>query len=100
QGAIRDMTTPSFTSESETENLDAKCHMAHLDTKGGTSALQSEASTNEGKLEQLCGKEVAAANTDLERMTWNFVLARLKYEHEDNENQRLHEERMAQIHQQ
>ncbi|KAK4824236.1 hypothetical protein QYF61_012210 [Mycteria americana] len=100
QGAIRDTTTSSFISESKTENMDAKCHMAHLDTKGGTSALQSEVSTNAEELEQLCGKQVTAADIELERMKWDFVLAKLKYEHEDNEKQRLHEERMEQIHQQ
>uniref|UniRef100_A0A8C8B9Y5 Uncharacterized protein n=1 Tax=Otus sunia TaxID=257818 RepID=A0A8C8B9Y5_9STRI len=36
----------------------------------------------------------------LERVRWDFVLAKLKYEHEDNEKQWLHEERMEQIHQQ
>ncbi|KFV93891.1 hypothetical protein N327_04421, partial [Fulmarus glacialis] len=91
QGAIRDMTTPSFISDSKTESMDAKWHMAHLDMKGGTSALQSEVSTNAEELEQLCGKQVTAADIELERMKWDFVLAKLKYEHEDNEKQRLHE---------
>ncbi|XP_075004026.1 transmembrane protein 247 [Calonectris borealis] len=100
QGAIRDMTTPSFISDSKTESVDAKWHMAHLDMKGGTSALQSEVSTNAEELEQLCGKQVTAADIEIERMKWDFVLAKLKYEHEDNEKQRLHEERMEQIHQQ
>ncbi|KAM6273239.1 transmembrane protein 247 [Spheniscus humboldti] len=100
QGAIRDMTTSSFISDSKTESKDAKCHMAHSDMKGGTSALQSEVSTNAEELEQLCGKQVTAADIELERMRWDFVLAKLKYEHEDNEKHRLHEERMEQIHQQ
>ncbi|XP_074435747.1 transmembrane protein 247 isoform X2 [Larus michahellis] len=100
QGAIRDMTTSSFISDSKTESMDAKCHMAYLDMNGGTSALPSEVSTNAEELEQLCGKQVTAADIELERMRWDFVLAKLKYEHEDNEKQRLHEERMEQIHQQ
>nr|XP_009916845.1 PREDICTED: transmembrane protein 247 [Haliaeetus albicilla] len=99
-GAIRDMTTSSFISDSKRESLDTKCHMAHLDMKEGTSAFQSEVSTSVEELEQLCGKEVTAADIELERMRWDFVLAKLKYEHEDNEKQRLHEERMQQIHQQ
>ncbi|KAK2535678.1 Tmem247 [Columba guinea] len=90
QGAIRDMTTSSLISES----------MAHLDMKGGTSALQSEVSSSAEELEQLCDKQDTAADIELERMRWDFVLAKLKYEHEDNEKQRLHEERMEQIHQQ
>ncbi|XP_074676629.1 transmembrane protein 247 [Strix aluco] len=60
----------------------------------------SEISTDSEELEQLCGKQVTATDTELERVRWDFVLARLKYEHEDNEKQRLHEERMEQIHQQ
>ncbi|XP_029892046.1 transmembrane protein 247 isoform X1 [Aquila chrysaetos chrysaetos] len=100
QGAIRHMTTSSFISDSKRESLDTKCHMAHLDMKEGTSVLQSEVSTSAEELEQLCGKEVTAADIELERMRWDFVLAKLKYEHEDNEKQRLHEERMQQIHQQ
>ncbi|KFR06215.1 hypothetical protein Y956_07777, partial [Nipponia nippon] len=91
QGAIRDMKTSSFISDGKTESMDTKCHMAHLDMKGGTRALQSEASTDAEDLEQLCGKQVTAADIELERMRWYFVLAKLKYEHEDNENQRLHE---------
>lgn len=94
------MTTSSFISDSKTESMDAKCHMAYLDMNGGISALQSEASTNAEELEQLCGKQTTAADIELERMRWDFVLAKLKYEHEDNEKQRLHEERMEQIHQQ
>ncbi|KFZ55642.1 hypothetical protein N338_13284, partial [Podiceps cristatus] len=90
QGAIRDMKTSSFISDSKTESMDAKCHMAHLDMKGGTNALQS-VSTSAEDLEQLCGKQVTAADIELERMRWDFVLAKLKYEHEDNEKQRLHE---------
>ncbi|KAM6406879.1 transmembrane protein 247 [Pluvialis apricaria] len=100
QGAIGDMTTSSFISDSKTESMDAKCHMAYLDMNGGVSALQSEVSTNAEELEQLCGRQVTAADIELERMRWDFVLAKLKYEHEDNEKQRLHEERMEQIHQQ
>lgn len=80
--------------------MDAKCRMAHLDMKGGTSALQCEVPTSEEDLEQFCGKQVTAADIELERVRWDFVLAKLKYEHEDNEKQRLHEERMEQIHQQ
>lgn len=80
--------------------MDAKCHMAYLDMNGGISALQSEGSTNAEELEQLCGKQITAADIELERIRWDFVLAKLKYEHEDNEKQRLHEERMEQIHQQ
>ncbi|PKK26739.1 transmembrane protein 247, partial [Columba livia] len=87
QGAVRDMTTSSLISES----------MAHLDMKGGTSALQSEVSSSAEELEQLCDKQDTAADIELERMRWDFVLAKLKYEHEDNEKQRLHEERMEQI---
>ncbi|XP_010574841.1 PREDICTED: transmembrane protein 247 [Haliaeetus leucocephalus] len=82
------------------ERVWTQCHMAHLDMKEGTSAFQSEVSTSVEELEQLCGKEVTAADIELERMRWDFVLAKLKYEHEDNEKQRLHEERMQQIHQQ
>ncbi|XP_065690163.1 transmembrane protein 247 [Patagioenas fasciata] len=90
QGAIRDMTMSSLISES----------MPHLDMKGGTSALQSEVSSSAEELEQLCDKQDTVTNIELERMRWDFVLAKLKYEHEDNEKQRLHEERMEQIHQQ
>ncbi|XP_009985065.1 PREDICTED: transmembrane protein 247, partial [Tauraco erythrolophus] len=100
QGAIRGKTTPPFISDSEIESMDAKCHVAHSDMKGGTSALQSEASTSAEQLGQLCGKEVTAADIKLERMRWDFMLAKLKYEHDDNEKQRLHEERMEQLHQQ
>uniref|UniRef100_A0A8B9T6Q2 Transmembrane protein 247 n=1 Tax=Anas platyrhynchos TaxID=8839 RepID=A0A8B9T6Q2_ANAPL len=73
---------------------------AHVDVKGRTSALQSEGSTNAEDLEELCCRQVTAADIELEKMRWDFVLAKLKYEHEDNEKQRLHEERMEQIHQQ
>lgn len=71
-----------------------------MDVKGRTSALQSEASTNAEDLEELCCRQVTAADTGFEKMRWDFVLAKLKYEHGDNEKQRLHEERMEQIHQQ
>ncbi|XP_028940116.1 transmembrane protein 247 [Antrostomus carolinensis] len=80
--------------------MDTKCHAAYVDMKEGTNTSQSEVSTNAEELEQLCGKHVTAADIELERMRWDFVLAKLKYEHEDNEKQRLHEERMEQIHQQ
>ncbi|GAB0187316.1 transmembrane protein 247 [Grus japonensis] len=99
-GAIRDIATSSFISDSKAGSMDAKCRMAHLDMKGGTSALQCEVPTSEEDLEQFCGKQVTAADIELERVRWDFVLAKLKYEHEDNEKQRLHEERMEQIHQQ
>uniref|UniRef100_A0A8C4P380 Transmembrane protein 247 n=2 Tax=Dromaius novaehollandiae TaxID=8790 RepID=A0A8C4P380_DRONO len=81
------------------ENLN---DMAHQDpwVKGGTSALQPEVSTNAEELEQLCSKQVTAADTQLERVRWDSALARLKYKHENNEKQRLHEEKMEQIHQQ
>ncbi|XP_040406816.1 uncharacterized protein LOC121066992 [Cygnus olor] len=99
-GDIIDMPTLSFISDNTSESMDAKCHTAHLEVKGRTSALQSEASTNAEELEELCCKQVTAADIELEKMRWDFVLAKLKYEHEDNEKQRLHEERMEQIHQQ
>ncbi|CAM9918146.1 unnamed protein product, partial [Bubo scandiacus] len=34
------------------------------------------------ELEQLWGKQVTATDTELERVRWDFVLAKLKYEHE------------------
>ncbi|KAI6071788.1 Transmembrane protein 247 isoform X2 [Aix galericulata] len=100
KGDVVDMPTLSFISDNTSESMDAKCHTAHVDVKGRTSALQSEASTNAEDLEELCCRQVTAADIELEKMRWDFVLAKLKYEHEDNEKQRLHEERMEQIHQQ
>ncbi|KFV39476.1 hypothetical protein N341_09901, partial [Tyto alba] len=100
QEAIRDMTTSSFISDSKMEGMDTKCLRAHLDMKEGTSTLQSEVSTNSEEREQLYGKQVTPADIELEKMRWDFVLAKLKYEHEDKEKQRLHEERMEQIHHQ
>ncbi|KFP02943.1 hypothetical protein N300_11386, partial [Calypte anna] len=91
QRATRDMTTTSFIPDNETETINAKCPMGHLDMKGRTSVLQSEASTNVDELEQLCGKLDTGADTELERMKWDFLLAKQKYEHEENEKQRLHE---------
>eukprot|EP00075_Anas_platyrhynchos_P007730 XP_021128037.1 transmembrane protein 247 isoform X1 [Anas platyrhynchos] len=99
-GDVVDMPTLSFISDNASESMDAKCHTAHVDVKGRTSALQSEGSTNAEDLEELCCRQVTAADIELEKMRWDFVLAKLKYEHEDNEKQRLHEERMEQIHQQ
>ncbi|XP_071891835.1 transmembrane protein 247 isoform X3 [Anas platyrhynchos] len=100
EGDVVDMPTLSFISDNASESMDAKCHTAHVDVKGRTSALQSEGSTNAEDLEELCCRQVTAADIELEKMRWDFVLAKLKYEHEDNEKQRLHEERMEQIHQQ
>lgn len=94
------MTTPYFISDRKTESMDTNCHTAYLDMKEGINASQSEVSTNAEELEQLCNKHATADDIELERMRWDFVLAKLKYEHEDNEKQRLHEERMEQIHQQ
>ncbi|XP_010079210.1 PREDICTED: transmembrane protein 247 [Pterocles gutturalis] len=99
-GAIRDMTASSFISNSKTESMDAKSRMAYLDMKEGTSAFQSEASTSAEGLEEHFGKWVRVTDIELERMRWDFVLAKLKYEHKDNEKQRRHEERMELIHQQ
>ncbi|KFP35581.1 hypothetical protein N324_06926, partial [Chlamydotis macqueenii] len=90
QGAIRDMTTSSFISDTKKESMDARHHMGHLDMKGGTSALQSEVSTG-AEEKKLCSKQVTAADIELERMRWDFLLAKLQYEHEDKEKQRLHE---------
>ncbi|KFV91803.1 hypothetical protein N326_00409, partial [Eurypyga helias] len=90
QGAIRDVTS-SFISDSITGSMGTVCHGAHLDMSGGTPTLQSEVSTSAEELEQLHGRQVTAADIELERMRWDFVLAKLKYEHEDNEKQRLHE---------
>uniref|UniRef100_A0A8B9SE25 Uncharacterized protein n=1 Tax=Apteryx owenii TaxID=8824 RepID=A0A8B9SE25_APTOW len=102
QEAIRDMPKSSYILDDTMENLNDKCHMAHLDlwVKGGTSTLQPEVSTNAEELEQLCSKQVTAADIQLERMRWDSALTRLKYKYEDNKKQRLHEEKMEQIHQQ
>uniref|UniRef100_A0A8D0FHE9 Uncharacterized protein n=1 Tax=Strix occidentalis caurina TaxID=311401 RepID=A0A8D0FHE9_STROC len=73
----------------------------HQTTFSGRLFSNSKNKHLKGKeLEQLCGKQVTATDTELERVRWDFVLARLKYEHEDNEKQRLHEDRMEQSHQQ
>ncbi|XP_071598569.1 transmembrane protein 247 [Heliangelus exortis] len=98
QRATRDMTT-SLIPDNETETINAKCPMGHLDMKGRTSVLQSEASTNVDELEQLCGKLDTASDAELERMKWDFLLAKQKYEHEENEKQRLHEEKMEKMRQ-
>ncbi|XP_030354615.1 transmembrane protein 247 [Strigops habroptila] len=99
QEAITGTPTSSFSSDNETESMDAKCPTGYLDM-GGTSPLQSEVSTNAEELEQLCDQQVTGAHLELERMRWHFVLAKLKCEQEDKEKQRLHEERMEQIHHQ
>ncbi|XP_068795719.1 transmembrane protein 247-like isoform X2 [Struthio camelus] len=96
---IRDMPKSSYISDDAMENWNDKCPMDPW-VKGETSALQPEVSTKAEELEQLCSKQVTAADIQLERMRWDSALARLKYKHEDNEKQRLHEEKMEQIHQQ
>ncbi|XP_042645255.1 uncharacterized protein LOC104356805 isoform X2 [Tyto alba] len=63
-----DMTTSSFISDSKMEGMDTKCLRAHLDMKEGTSALQSEVSTNSEEREQLYGKQVTPADIELEKM--------------------------------
>uniref|UniRef100_A0A8B9GJ61 Uncharacterized protein n=1 Tax=Amazona collaria TaxID=241587 RepID=A0A8B9GJ61_9PSIT len=62
--------------------------------------LQSELSTDAEEPEQLCDQQVTGAHLELERMRWHFVLVKLKCEQDDKEKQRLHEERMAQLHRQ
>ncbi|KFQ54351.1 hypothetical protein N333_08133, partial [Nestor notabilis] len=99
QEAITGTPTSSFSSDNETESMDATCPTGYVDM-GGTSPLQSEVSTNAEELEQLSDQHVTGAHFELERMRWHFVLAKLKCEQEDKEKQRLHEERMEQIHHQ
>ncbi|XP_015713032.1 transmembrane protein 247 isoform X1 [Coturnix japonica] len=100
QGAMRDIPTSYFVSDYTTENTDARSHMAHLDVTGRTSALQSEVSTNVEEQKELCCMQVTAADIELQRMWCNFMLAGQKYELEDSDKQRLHEERMTRIRQQ
>ncbi|XP_048791819.1 transmembrane protein 247 isoform X2 [Lagopus muta] len=99
-GAMRDIPTSYFISDNTTENMDARSHMAHLDVMGRASTLQSEVSTSVEEQKELCYMQVTAADIELQRMWCNFMLAEQKYEHEDSDKQRLHEERMARIHQQ
>ncbi|XP_015713037.1 transmembrane protein 247 isoform X4 [Coturnix japonica] len=99
-GAMRDIPTSYFVSDYTTENTDARSHMAHLDVTGRTSALQSEVSTNVEEQKELCCMQVTAADIELQRMWCNFMLAGQKYELEDSDKQRLHEERMTRIRQQ
>ncbi|PKU27080.1 hypothetical protein llap_22616 [Limosa lapponica baueri] len=67
---------------------------------GGTSSLQSEVSTSESELERFRDRQVKGARLELERMRYNFLLAKLKCELEDKEKQRLHEETMEKMRQQ
>lgn len=97
---MRDIPTSYFISDNTTENMDARSHMAHLDVMGRASTLQSEVSTSVEEQKELCYMQVTAADIELQRMWCNFMLAEQKYEHEDSDKQRLHEERMARIHQQ
>ncbi|XP_019340899.1 uncharacterized protein LOC102565995 [Alligator mississippiensis] len=91
-----------------TESLDGKSHAVHLEprAKREGNTLQPEAFSSEDEmnnleeLEQPCTGQVTAVDLDLEKIKWNSAMTRLKYEYEDNEKQRQHEEKMEQIQQQ
>ncbi|XP_068795721.1 uncharacterized protein [Struthio camelus] len=65
---IRDMPKSSYISDDAMENWNDKCPMDPW-VKGETSALQPEVSTKAEELEQLCSKQVTAADIQLERMS-------------------------------
>ncbi|XP_019372265.1 PREDICTED: uncharacterized protein LOC109297077 [Gavialis gangeticus] len=91
-----------------TKSLDGKSHAVHLEprAKREGDTLQPEAFSSEDEmnnleeLEQPCTGQVTAVDLDLEKIRWNSAMTRLKYEYEDNEKQRQHEEKMEQIQQQ
>ncbi|XP_065535578.1 transmembrane protein 247 [Lathamus discolor] len=99
QESITGTPTLSFSSDNETESMDAKSPTGYLDM-GGTSSLQSDVSTSESELQRPRDQQVTGAHLELERMRWHFMLAKLKCEQEDKEKQRLHEEVMEKMRQQ
>ncbi|XP_062827318.1 uncharacterized protein LOC100566926 isoform X1 [Anolis carolinensis] len=95
----------SFNHDDIMETLDNKNQAVRLAVSAtrGTSTLQpeafsriDEASSLEG-MGQLSIRHITAADLDLEKMRLEGAMTRLKYRQEDNEKQRQHEERMAQL---
>ncbi|XP_066479610.1 transmembrane protein 247-like [Tiliqua scincoides] len=104
----RDTPASSYLPDDMTETLENKSQAEQLasSTQRGASALQPAMNSRVYKVSSvegiapLNGRQITAADLDLEKMRLDGAMIRLRYRNEDNEKRRQHEAKMEQLRQQ